>query len=115
MRNGWPSNSAGRYRWRRLGWPSKTIPNISQHSRSCQSAPAYTGTQLARCGDCSSTSALSVMPQCFVVDWTCASTWNRPAEPVLPNVISLGCAGEDVSPVSSVSAFGAGCQSIPAM
>ena len=28
-----------RYRWRRLGWPSKTIPYISQHSRSCQSAP----------------------------------------------------------------------------
>ena len=91
------------------------MPNISQHSRSCQSAPGYTDTQLSRCGDSSSTSALSVTPQCFEVDCTCATTWKRPAEPVLPNVISVGCAGVDVSPVSSVSAFGAGCQSTPAM
>ena len=68
------------------GWPSKAMPYISQHSRSCQSAPGYTGTH-----DCDEQAPSLVdvglerdapVPCC--VDCTCANTWNRPSEPATP-------------------------------
>src|SRR5262245_57845133 len=101
--------------WLRLGWPSNRTPYISQHSRSCQSAPAYVGTHDATAGSASSTSTLNVTPQCFAVDCTCANTWNRPADPAVPNVISWGCTGDDVSPPASSPSLGAGAQSIAEM
>ena len=42
------------------GWPSKTMPNISHASRSCQSAPGYTDTHDSACGSSSSTSVFSM-------------------------------------------------------
>src|SRR5680860_439658 len=98
---------------RRLGWPPKETPNFSQHSRSCQSAPGYTGTHDCTRGAASSTSVLRVTPQFRLVDCTYANTWNLPAEPAAPKVISVGCTGAELSPPSPPSR-GAGCQSIPA-
>jgi hypothetical protein len=44
LRSGQPSKfSTVSSRGARPGWPSKTTPNMSHASRSCQFAPRYTG------------------------------------------------------------------------
>src|SRR5438105_2201253 len=82
--------------WRRSRWPAKSKPNISQHSRSCQSPLRYSGTRESTRGSASSRSALSVMPWCRVVEYSRQNTWKRaspPARPVFHRPSSVRSAG----------------------
>ena len=48
LRSGWPSHSAGVRMRRRLEWPSKPMPNMSNASRSYQFATGYTDSMESR-------------------------------------------------------------------
>ena len=67
---------------RRSLCPAKWMPNISFVSRSCQLAPAYTGTHVGTLRSSSGTSALIVTPTCSAVLYARANTWKRVSPPV---------------------------------
>ena len=58
LRSGCPSHHGGMRRRLRRGWPATPTPNMSQSSRSYQSAAGHTPAAESTCGDSSGSATL---------------------------------------------------------
>src|SRR4051812_18841107 len=80
LRSGCPSKPSGSSSGTRLGWPSKTTPNISKVSRSCQLAPDQTSLSDGRDPPSRGTCVRNRRWCRCVTDHRCATT-ARPCSP----------------------------------